>query len=227
MVTARIVPQHLILGLVWSLPLLSQQKPAASVNPPVQEYPVVMQQSIIAGKTAVGTKVQAKLEVATLLAGTVLPRNAVLSGEIVESVAKTSTDPCRLAIRMDSVEWKGRSAAIKVYLTAWFYPATEETGQTLQYGPPESPGKTWNGQGAYPSRAPSYKPFPGGDKGSEKNPVPDTATTKLSDHRVVMKGIEMMRADDGTLMLFSKRGNIKLDKLTTYVFSASDSLRAK
>jgi len=113
------------------------------------------------------------------------------------------------------------------YLTSWFYPATEEAGQNLQYGPPESPGKTWNGQGAYPSGAPSYKPFPGGDKGSDKNSVPDTTTAKISNHRVVMNDVEMMRADDGTLMLFSKRGNIKLDKLTTYVFVASDSLRAK
>jgi hypothetical protein len=37
-----------------------------------------------------------------------------------------------------------------------------------------------------------------------------------------MKDIESVRSDDATLTLVLKRVNIKLDKLTTYVFAASD-----
>jgi hypothetical protein len=68
-----------------------------------REFPVVMQQSKVAGKTAVGTKVRAKLEVATLGNGTVVPRNAVPSGGVIESRTKSASEPSRLAIRMDSV----------------------------------------------------------------------------------------------------------------------------
>jgi len=61
-----------------------------------------MKQSVTAGATPVGTKVQAKLVVATLVDGTVFPQNSVFSGEVIESVAKSATDPSRVAIRMDS-----------------------------------------------------------------------------------------------------------------------------
>jgi hypothetical protein len=42
-----------------------------------------------------------------------------------------------------------------------------------------------------------------------------------------MKDVEWVRAEDGTAALVSKRVNIKLDRLTTYVFAASDALPAK
>jgi hypothetical protein len=93
--------------------LIGQQ---ASTKPPTSwqavEFPVVMRQSVDAGKTAVGTKVQAKLVAATLLNGVVVPRDAVLSGEVTESVAKSKTDPSRLAIRMDTAQWKKGSAPV-------------------------------------------------------------------------------------------------------------------
>jgi len=223
----KIVTQASILSFVFSCVSFGQQK-AATPLALSQEFPVAMEQSVSAGKTAVGTKVRAKLVVATLVQGKVLPRNATLTGEVLESVAKTATTPSRLAIRMDSAQWKDGSAALKIYLTAWYYPATEEGGQNLQYGPPQAPGKTWNGQGAYPNpNSPSYKPFPGGDPDEDKSSVPDTAAAKVSDHRVVMKDVEWVRAEDGTGTLVSKRVNIKLDRLTTYVFAATDALPAK
>jgi hypothetical protein len=228
MFTRKIVTQLSVLGFLFSCVSFGQQKPATPLAPRAQELPVVMQQSVSAGKTAIGTKVRAKLEVATLVQGKVLPRNATLTGEVVESAAKTATTPSRLAIRMDSVQWKDGTADLKVYLTAWYYPATQEGGQDLQYGPPESPGKKWNGQGAYPNpNTPAYKPFPGADQDEDKSSVPDTAATKVSDHRVVIKDVEWVRAEDGTPALVSKRVNIKLDRLTTYVFAASDALPAK
>ena len=223
----EIARQVFLLSVVCICTSFGQQKTPAPAASQAQEFPVVMQQSVSAGKTAVGTKVQAKLEIATWLEGKVVPRNASLTGEVIESAAKTSTSPSRLAIRMDSAQWKDGSAALKIYLTAWYYPAIQQAGQDLQYEPPQSPGKTWNGQGAYPSHSPSYKPFPTANADDDKKTVPDTATTKISDHRVVMKDVEWMRAEDGTVALISKRGNIKLDKLTTYVFAASGAVPAK
>jgi hypothetical protein len=129
---------------------------------------------------------------------------------------------------MDQAQWKNGSAAIKAYLSAWYYPTTAETGQNLQYGPPQPANRTWNGQGAYPNpNSPSYKPFPGSDADADKNSVPDTPTTKTSDHRVLMKDVEAIRSEDGALALVSQKTTIKLDNLTTYVFAASDLLPTK
>jgi hypothetical protein len=191
------------------------------------EFPVLLQQSVIAGKTTVGTRVQAKLGVATLVAGKVVPRNAVFTGEIIESVQKTKTEVSRLSIRMDSLEWKGGSLPLKVYLTAWYYPTLMENGQDLQYGPTQSAKTSWNGQGAYPDpNSRSYKPFPGSEQ--DKDPSgPDTSSSTRSTHRVLMKDVESLSSNDGAISLTSKRSNIKLDKLTTYVLAIADPLSSK
>jgi hypothetical protein len=59
-----------------ALHFFCQQKTAAPAASQAQEFPVVIQQSVSAGKTAFGTKVQAKLEIATWVEGKVAPRNA-------------------------------------------------------------------------------------------------------------------------------------------------------
>lgn len=210
--------------------LRGQQTPAASSPSGVQEFPVIMQENVTAGKTPVGSKVQARLEVATLVDGTVVPRNAVFSGDVIESTAKTKTEPSRLAIRMDSVQWKNGSApvsaAIKVYLTSWYYPAIDEMGQDLQYGPQQGAKRTWNGQGQYPDTTTKiYKPFPGSE--SDKGSVPDTPASATSNHRVLMKDVEATSASDGSLALVSKHANLKLDKLTTYVLASGEALPTK
>lgn len=217
----------LVLCLSYCTTLLGQQTAAAPVPPGMQEFPVMLQQSVNAGKTPVGTKIQAKLVVATLVAGTVVPRNAVFSGEVVESVAKTKTEPSRLAIRMDSVQWKTGSAPVKVYSTAWYYPAQNEDGQNLQYGPQQPANRTWNGQGQYPDpNSKVYKPFPGSDP-NQNTSVPDTPTAITSNHRVAMKDVEAVSGNDGIVTLVCKRTNIKLDKVTTYVLANADLRAAK
>ncbi len=205
---------------VCSISLEAQAKADSAVQGSMPEFPVILQQSVAAGKTAVGTKVQAKLSIATLLSGVVYPRNSILSGEVVESAAKTKTEPSRIGIRIDSVNWKEKSASVRLYLTSWYYPGISESGQNLQYGPTESPQRTWNGAGAYPDpNSHSYKPFP---DGSDKSPsVPDTPSSKTSDRRVVMKDVDVQRGDDGGIILVSKHANIKLDRFTTYVLSAN------
>jgi hypothetical protein len=87
-------------------PTPGQQAPIAHSSAGAREFPVIMRQNITAGSTPVGAKIQAKLAVATLVDGVVVPRDAILSGEVTESVAKSATDPSRLAIRMDSAQWK-------------------------------------------------------------------------------------------------------------------------
>ena len=217
----------LVLFFAYSATLLGQQKPAISSPSGLQEFPVLLEQNLAAGKTPAGTKIQAKLQVATLVAGTVIPRNAVFSGEVVESVAKTKTDPSRVAIRMDSAQWKNGSAAVKIYLTAWYYPARDAAGQDLQYGPTEPANRTWNGQGQYPDpNSKSYKPFPGSESDKD-TAVPDTPSAALSNHRVLMKDVECSNGADGTLALVSKRNNIKLDKITTYVLASDNLVPAK
>jgi hypothetical protein len=227
MLKRTMVVPHIVFSVVCATTLLGQQQPTGPNSSGMREFPVVLQQSVTAGKTPVGTVVQAKLEVASLVEGVVIPRSAVFSGEVVESVAKSKTDPSRLALRMDSVQWKNGSAAIKVYLTAWFYPAIDAAGQNLQYGPTQPANRTWNGAGEYPDQnSKVYKPFPsGGD--SDKGAVPDTPSSTTSNHRVLMKDVKATSGSDGTVTLVSKKTNIKLDRLTTYVLASGDLSSAK
>ena len=210
--------------------LSAQQAPSADLTYPTKpvgtlsvgalEFPVLLEQSVTAGKTAVGTAVQAKLIAATLVSGVVVPKSAVFSGVVTESVEKNKTEPSRLAIRMDSIQWKGGSAQVKVYLTSWYYPSTDaDAAQNLQYGPTQSASATWNGQGSYPSQnSKVYQPFPGRDSGTG-SAVPDTPVPVTSNHRVAMKNVDSSVDDDGAIALASKHSNLKLDKLTTYVLS--------
>jgi hypothetical protein len=219
----RISTTHcLLLTLFCSASLLGQNGAAPPISAGALVFPVIMEQGITAGKTPVGTKVQAKLAVATLMEGTVIPRSALFSGEVTESVAKTKTDPSRLAIRMDSVQWKQGSAPVTVYLTSWYYPAQEQNGQDLQYGPQQPASRTWSGQGQYPSEdSKVYRPFPGSDSGQASS-VPTTPSATTSNQRIRMKGVESQREGDGAIVVSNSRSNIKLDKLTTYVLAADE-----
>jgi hypothetical protein len=193
----------------------------------IPDFPVVLEQNVTAGKTPVGSKIQAKLTLATLLNGTVIPRNATLSGEVTESAARTASDPSRLAIRMDRVEWKSGTSAIKLYFTGWYYPTVDREGQDLQYGPPQPATRTWNGQGQYPdSNSHIYRPFPGSDSAKD-SPVPDTPSPTTGSNSAAMKDVEARRTSDGTIVLTSKRTNVKLARYTTYVVSTGDTVPEK
>lgn len=217
---------NLVLSVFFSASMLAQQNqpPAAGT---AQEFPVMLEQNVIAGKTPEGTKVQAKLSIATLVNGTVVPRNAVFSGEVTESAAKTKDQPSKVSVRMDSVAWKNGSAAVKLYMTAWFYPNMMDAGQDLQYGPTKTAQGSWNGAGEYPTdqNMKSYKPFP---DSQQKDPtVPDTPNSVTSKHRVLMKNVESGQASDGGVELISKKSNIKLERYTTYVLAAGDLVPPK
>ena len=229
--TNRVAHSLLLAVIVSSATLLGQQTPAVPGSTPVFEFPVIMRQSVTAGKTSVGTKIQAQLVVATLAQGVVIPKNAILSGEVTESVKKSDTDPSRLAIRMDSAQWKNGSAPIKVYLTAWFYPEAQMVNQNLSYQPPDAANskKNWNGMGPYPdpNNPIAQQKFPGPDEDKDKGLPPATPASNISQHRVLMKNLESTRNSDGTVILTSAHTNIKLDKLTTYVLAPGDLLPTK
>lgn len=223
--------RNLLLNLVLSLlPLtygVGQNTPQTATNPAALEYPLMLEKSVTAGKTPVGTKVEGKLLMATLVNGKVVPRGAVFSGQVTESTEKTKTEPSRISIVMDSAVWKQGSEALKVYLTAWYYPTVAEPGQPLQYGPTQPASRTWDGQGQYPDpNSKVYRPFPGSESTKDQG-VPDTANPVTSNHRIAMKNVESQRNNDGALVLVSKRNNIKLDHFTVYVFSSGDLVALK
>jgi len=211
----------LVLSAQVSLAQQAQLPTPASAPVPVaaEAFPVTMRQSVVAGRTLPGTQVEANLEVATLLNGKVIPRDAVLAGEVVESKARSSSDPARLSIRLDSARWKDGSAPIRVYLTPWFYPITFETGPNLQYGPEQPAKKTWNGMGEYPApNSPDYKPFPSAADANKEPPV-NPAASVMSKHPTAMKDVDCQRSAGG-ITLVSTRTNLKLDKVTTYIFAS-------
>jgi hypothetical protein len=220
--------------MVCSAVLLSQQTPATPARSAAPELPVTMRQKLTAGVATVGTKVQAKLVIATLVNGTVVPRDAVLSGEVTESVAKSGNDPSRLAIRMDSVQWKNETLPLKVYLTAWYYP-TESTMTSDPLIQPADAARTprnLNGVGSFPDpNTPASQTLPGRrtERGSDSGPAPwdpPASGMSTSPHRVVMKNVESQRNRDGTVSLICKRSNIKIDKETTYVLAPEGLLPA-
>jgi len=207
---------------------LSQQTAAKPTAPASSEFPVIMRQNITAGKTPVGSRVQAELVIATMANGTVVPRGAILTGEVVQSVAKSKTEPSRLSIRIDSAQWKNGSESVKIYLTAWYYPEVAMANQDISYQPQDAANSkgTWNGQGTYPdpSNPISLQKFPGRDSGKDGDNGTLTPVYRISKHRALLKHLEAARSSDGVVTLSSSSQNIKIDRLTTYVLATSDLL---
>jgi hypothetical protein len=217
----------LILGIAFSAASPARQASEGNAAPRIHEFPVILKSDVVAGKTVVGTKITAKLAVATLVDKIVVPKNAVFSGEVVESVAKTKTVPSRLVIRADSVQWKDDSLPIRAYLVSWYYPSVQQSGEDLQYGPPQDPKDSWNGAGEYPDpKSKVYRPFPNGNSDS-KTSVPDTPNSVTSNRRIPMQNVDLEVLKSGVLALISRRSNIKLNRLTTYVLLSGDLAQAK
>jgi len=236
MFSKSIAAGHLLLPVLFvSGALFSQSAPVRPNTSAGLEFPVTMRQKVVAGASPVGTKVEARLEVATLVNGVVVPQDAILSGEVIESVAKSGSEPSRLAIRLDSARWKNRSAPVvlqftkKAYLTAWYYPALTPPPRDLSE-PPADTGPLYSrrrdARSNYPAPdAPASIPFPGRDINRSADTLPPPSASGISNHRVLMKNMESTHNAEGALTLTSKRFDIKLDKTTTYVFAAGDLAR--
>lgn len=243
MFSKTIAVGHAVLTVVLGCTaLLGQQTPsqqtlAAPGSSGALEFPVIMRQNVAAGITPVGTKVQAKLAVATLVGRVVVPRDAVFSGEVTESVAKSATNPSRLAIRMDSAQWKKGSAPIvlslasKVYLTAWYYPVEAMTSQNLPDESPDDAPQSWKHRNRPPTfpdpNTPASQPFPGRGPDTDPGSLPPSPSSNISRRRALMKNVESTRNSDGAVTLTSKSFNIKIDKLTTYVLATGNLLASR
>jgi len=225
MFSKTIAAGHALLTVfLGSAALLGQPKPVTPSSTAGLELPVIMRQNVVAGTTAVGTKIEAKLAVATLVNGVVVPQSAILSGEVTESVAKSATAPSCLTIRMDSAQWKNGSTPINVYLTAWYYPpAPLKTNLDLSSGLPDTsdPGD-WGASNTHKHHSRSQPTAP--IEGQDTNPAPPSPESSISKHRMLMKDVESARNREGAIRLTSKRFNIKLDKQTTYVLADGNLL---
>ena len=209
----------------------SGEKSPTNANTDLIEFPVTMQQKITAGVTPVGSKVQAKLTISTLVHGTVVPRDAILSGEITESAAKSADAPSKLGIRMDMAQWKNGSLPIKVYLTEWYYPPKAMMSEDNNSGYPGamhgSVGITMGGGGNDPQTFPGSATPSGRMPSDDSAPFPRTTdpgtmtSNDSSPHRSRMPDVESKRGEDGSIVLTSKKG-FKLDKNTTYVLATGD-----
>jgi hypothetical protein len=172
----------------------AQKQTGAESFSGAQEFPVVFQSRVTSGKTSSGTKIQAKLSMATLLNGIVVPRNATFSGQVVISDAGGKNKPSRLSVRMDLVSWKDRSMSVKIFLTEKFYAIpVGNLVQSSQSGP-----VLWN------------------DSISSPPPAPKAATSPQLER---MRDVQIERGNDGTITLFSERHPIKIDRSTTYVLT--------
>jgi len=185
----------------------------------LREFPVILQQSVEAGKSPAGTKVQGKLAAATLFSGELIPKNAVTSGVVVESESKRGEERARLAIRMNTVSWDGGWAPLNAYLMPLYYPATGQAVPNLPNESPDPDSRTLNGPNQS-SQSPMSRPFPSGSENNQ-GAIPDVAI--LSSRPVRMKNVVLEPTSNGGIALVSEHANIKLFKMTTYVFAAKES----
>jgi len=218
MFVRRILVQSAILGF-WSAAALAQKTPPSSPRPAPHEFPLTLQQSVESGKAKIGTKVQAKLATATLFQGTVIPRNALFSGVVIESDAKTAKERAKLAIRMETAEWKDHSISLTAYLLPLSYLNTEQAAQALPNESPDPSSRTMNDAGQ-DAGSPMQRPFPTNDSQAAQSAIPQTAT---SNRPVPMKNVTVALADEGGAALVCEHANIKLYKMTTYVFAGVES----
>lgn len=215
MLIRSLVVQAAILGFC-SAASFGQQSHQASPLPVLVQFPVILQQSVEAGKTPAGTQVQGKLAAATQFYGALIPKNAVASGVVVESESKKGKDRARLAIRINTVSWNGGWSPLNAYLMPLYYSAAGQAVPNLPIESPDPASRTLNGPNQS-SQSPMSRPFSGG----RSEAIPDVAI--LSGRPVRMKNVVLEPTSNGGIALVSEQANIKLFKMTTYVFAAEES----
>jgi hypothetical protein len=190
------------------------------------ELPITLKESVVAGKTTVGTKVDAQLIMATMIQGGVIPRGAVISGDVVESVAKSGDSPSQLAIRMDSARWKSGEAKFKMYLTAWYYPPAPMAPADLSYAPPGG-NRNWGGVDYSDPPSPMSQRKWSSQHDEDNGMNASAPASIVSTKRVLMKNVESTPGTDGSVVLVSSRSSIKLNKVTAYVLAVGELLPGK
>src|SRR4051812_7207621 len=221
MLSRRLVVQGAILAFCSAVSIGQQSHQPPPPSHVLREFPVILQQSVEAGKNPAGTQVQGKLAAATLFNGTLIPKNAVTSGVVVESEPRKGDVRSRLAIRMSTVSWDGGWAPIYAYLMPLYYPASGQPGPNLPIDSPDPDSRTLNGpnQG---SESPMSRPFQSGGSEANQGAIPDAAipgVATVSSRPVRMKNVVLEPTSNGGIALVSEHASIKLLKMTTYVFA--------
>ena len=219
MLTRSVVVQGAILAFCSVASIGQQKSPPPPSSPVLREFPVVLQQNVEAGKTPAGTKVKGKIAVATQFAGALIPKNAIASGVVVESEPKKGKTGARLSIRLISATWNGGWTPLGAYLMPLYYPTTEQAMPSLPTESPDPSSRNTDGPGQ--SSSPMSLPSPGNDPQARQGAIPSIPI--MADHPVRMKDLNLAPTSDGGIALVSEHANIKLYKLTTYIFAADES----
>jgi hypothetical protein len=208
--------------------LFAQLPPPPPPEPPPQpilELPASLQSKIVAGLTAPGTEVRAKLTLATLVGGVVIPEDAMLSGHVEQSVGKTQNAPSLLKIRFESAKWKKGSATLNLYLVSCYYPIEfnnsnpdDRSGVHGDIGvtmggapPPNSFPRSTSGTTA------SGVPMDASHPDSFPDPRPTGTVSEVSKHWVRMEKVDTGPSPEGGLQMTSNERTIKLDRNTIYL----------
>jgi hypothetical protein len=101
---------------------------------------------------------------------------------------------------------------MKVFLTTWYYPIL--MGHDAEVNDPNDHSIM---------RQQASDNFPNPRSPSDTFPPP----SRVSESRVAMKDVESTRNDDGTIVLTSKKSNIKIDKTITYVLASGELTAGK
>ena len=223
-----------VLVILASTNLVAEQPPNTSASQNHVELPVTLQQKVIAGVTPVGTAIKAKLAIATLVNGIVIPQGATLFGKIEESVKKTEDAVSRLRIKIESASWKKGSAPVNLYFTGCYYPLEaampghDSAGRSTYEA---SIGTTMGRTGPEDPMRPGPPPGMGGGLGREMggpgfppdfpSRTSESPLGHVSSHWVRLEGVNLVKEDDGSVTVTSIKNDIKLDKSTTYLLEAA------
>jgi hypothetical protein len=222
----------LLAGSVVALAQLPPPPPPPPKPEPILELPASLQNKVAAGSTAVGTEVRAKLTLATLVAGVVIPEDAIISGHVEVSVAKTKDSPSQLKIKFDSAHWKKGSTPLNLYMVSCYYPVEFNTAAT------DNPSGVHGDVGVSMGGAPPPTSLPRGtttgglsangmptmDAGRPDgfpDPRPNVSLSEVAKHWVRMEKVDTSPTPDGGLQMSSNDRNIKLDKNTIYLLHSA------
>ena len=179
---------HASFVLITVLPLAGAHQ---TVTARRLELPVVFRQKVIAGVTTAGTPIAARLKIATLIDGTVVPAGATLSGHVELSEKNEADRPSRVRIKFDSVRWKTTIVPIRVYATGAYYPY-------------------------YPMERDDVRDITNAPVGPD---VSDVVGMRLSTHWVRPDDADAVVEDDGSITVVSSKHPLKFNKDTTYLLT--------
>jgi hypothetical protein len=230
----RKLPVALIVWAGW-VPLLAQDPKPDLNSRPSLEFPASLQGKVVAGSTPVGAEVRARLAMATLMEGVVIPQDALIFGHVEQSVAKSNDAPAILKIKFESARWKKGSTPLTLYLAGCYYPVEfrspadnpsglhGEVGLTMGGAPPDTFPRAGGGM----PNSGGLSTMDASGQGTYPDPRPSVTVSEVAKHWVRMEKVETVVAPDGSLQITSHEKTLKLDKGTTYLLRNASAPQAK